>query len=61
MQEADPLIEASEGDAPAYRGTAYVVFEDLALVPIIIFLAALARMIDEGRIDEPGTARLAAV
>ncbi|MEM6534209.1 MAG: glycoside hydrolase/phage tail family protein [Pseudomonadota bacterium] len=32
-QEADPLIEAIEGSdqAPAYRGTAYVVFEDLPL------------------------------
>lgn len=32
-QTADPLIEAVEGDAPAYRGTAYVVFEDLPLGP----------------------------
>ncbi|MCS6622768.1 glycoside hydrolase/phage tail family protein [Roseibacterium beibuensis] len=30
-QTPDPLIEAVEGDAPAYRGTAYVVFEDLPL------------------------------
>lgn len=30
-QTPDPLIEAVEGAAPAYRGTAYVVFEDLAL------------------------------
>jgi hypothetical protein len=30
-QTPDPLIEAVEGSAPAYRGTAYVVFEDLAL------------------------------
>ncbi|MDQ8027218.1 MAG: glycoside hydrolase/phage tail family protein [Brevundimonas sp.] len=30
-QAPDPLIEAIEGDAPAYRGTAYVVFEDLPL------------------------------
>jgi hypothetical protein len=30
-QEADPLIEAKEGDAPAYRGLAYVVFERLPL------------------------------
>lgn len=32
-QEADPLIEAIEGRdcAPAYRGTAYIVFEDLPL------------------------------
>ncbi len=30
-QTPDPLIQAVEGDAPAYRGTAYVVFEDLAL------------------------------
>ncbi|WP_374597618.1 glycoside hydrolase/phage tail family protein [Brevundimonas sp.] len=32
-QMPDPLIEAVEGDAPAYRGCAYVVFEDLALGP----------------------------
>jgi hypothetical protein len=33
MQSADPLIVAKEGgaNAPAYRGTAYVVFERLAL------------------------------
>ncbi|MGU3456764.1 glycoside hydrolase TIM-barrel-like domain-containing protein [Brevundimonas sp. M1A4_2e] len=30
-QMPDPLIEAVEGQAPAYRGTAYVVFEDLPL------------------------------
>ncbi|KPF78394.1 hypothetical protein IP88_03845, partial [alpha proteobacterium AAP81b] len=30
-QAVDPLIAAAEGDAPAYRGLAYVVFEDLAL------------------------------
>ncbi|RZJ90037.1 MAG: hypothetical protein EON88_19025, partial [Brevundimonas sp.] len=30
-QAPDPLIEAIEGEAPAYRGTAYVVFEDLVL------------------------------
>lgn len=32
-QAPDPLIEAVEGAAPAYRGTAYVVFEDLPLAP----------------------------
>ncbi len=33
-QAPDPLIEAVEGEeAPAYRGTAYVVFEDLDLSP----------------------------
>lgn len=30
-QAIDPLIEAVEGTAPAYRGMAYVVFEDLDL------------------------------
>jgi len=30
-QLPDPLIAAVESDAPAYRGTAYVVFEDLPL------------------------------
>lgn len=28
-QAADPLIEAIEGEAPAYRGLAYIVFEDM--------------------------------
>ncbi|MCF3934451.1 glycoside hydrolase/phage tail family protein [Acuticoccus sp. M5D2P5] len=32
-QEADPLIEAIEGTAPAYRHTAYVVFEKLPIGP----------------------------
>ncbi|MBB5516544.1 hypothetical protein FHS89_002575 [Rubricella aquisinus] len=34
-QDADPLIAAVEGleDAPSYRGTAYLVFEDLELGP----------------------------
>ena len=34
-QDADPLIEATEGTdaAPAYRGVAYIVFEDLPLDP----------------------------
>ncbi|MBU2040530.1 MAG: glycoside hydrolase/phage tail family protein [Alphaproteobacteria bacterium] len=32
-QTPDPLIEAVEGTAPAYRGTAYVVFENLPLGP----------------------------
>ncbi|HEV7693251.1 MAG TPA: glycoside hydrolase/phage tail family protein [Hyphomonadaceae bacterium] len=30
-QLPDPLIEAVEGEAPAYRGIAYIVFEDLAV------------------------------
>jgi hypothetical protein len=30
-QAPDPAIEAVEGEAPAYRGIAYVVFEDLPL------------------------------
>jgi hypothetical protein len=32
-QAPDPLIEAVQGEAPAYRGVAYAVFEDLALGP----------------------------
>lgn len=32
-QEPDPLIEAVEGMAPAYRGTAYLVFEELDVTP----------------------------
>jgi len=31
MQTPDPLIVAKEGDAPAYRGLAYIVFERLPL------------------------------
>lgn len=30
-QAVDPLIAVAEGEAPAFRGLAYVVFEDLAL------------------------------
>jgi len=32
-QTPDPLIEAVEGEAPAFRSTAYAVFEDLPLGP----------------------------
>ncbi len=32
-QSVDPLIEAELGEAPAYRGVAYIVFEDLPLGP----------------------------
>ncbi|MEM1381282.1 MAG: glycoside hydrolase/phage tail family protein [Pseudomonadota bacterium] len=32
-QEPDTLIEAHEGGAPAYKGLAYIVFEDLQLGP----------------------------
>jgi len=32
-QLPDPLIAAIEGDAPAFRGTAYLVFENLDLTP----------------------------
>src|SRR5262249_7607298 len=32
VQTSDPLIVAKEGDAPAYRGLAYVVFERLPLM-----------------------------
>ncbi|MBL1436608.1 MAG: glycoside hydrolase/phage tail family protein [Rhodobacteraceae bacterium] len=49
-QMADPAIVAVEGDAPAYRGVAYVVFEDLDLtqfgnrVPQFNFEVIRARM-----------------
>lgn len=33
LQDPDPLIEAIEGDAPAFRGLAYIVFEDVDLTP----------------------------
>jgi len=32
-QSADPLITAVEGASPAYRGVAYIVFENLDLAP----------------------------
>lgn len=32
LQEADPLIEAKEENAPAYRGLAYLVFERMPIV-----------------------------
>ena len=32
-QQPDPLIVARQGESPAYRGTAYVVFERLPLTP----------------------------
>ena len=30
-QSVDPIIASAEGDCPAFRGSAYIVFEDLAL------------------------------
>lgn len=32
-QLPDPLIETIEGEAPAFRGVAYIVFEDVSLAP----------------------------
>ena len=52
-QAADPLIAAAEANAPAYRGTAYIVFEDLALaeygnrIPNLTFEV----FADEGELD----------
>ncbi len=40
-QQPDPLIEAVEGEAPAYRGVSYVVFEDL---PVDEFGARMPQM-----------------
>ena len=55
-QEPDPLIEAVEGtgEAPAFRGTAYIVFEDLPLdafgnrLPQFSFEVVRAASADEG-------------
>lgn len=56
-QLPDPLIAAAEGQAPAYRGLAYVVFEDLPLadwgnrIPNLSFeLIADTGPVDAGRV-----------
>lgn len=58
-QEPDPLIEGIEGTGlvPAYRGTAYVVFEDLPLAP---FGNRLPQLVFEvcRRVPPPGPAPL---
>jgi hypothetical protein len=57
-QAPDPLIEAVEDDAPAYRGTAYVVFEDLPLgtfgnrVPQLSFEVFRRPRGDEPRLED---------
>ncbi|HEY1072676.1 baseplate multidomain protein megatron [Brevundimonas sp.] len=56
-QTPDPLIEAVEGEAPAFRGTAYVVFEDLPLgafgnrAPQLAF-EVFRRAPGEGRLED---------
>lgn len=56
-QQPDALIEAVEGEAPAYRGTAYVVFEDMALaafgnrVPQLAF-EVFRSVSDEGGLEQ---------
>jgi len=68
-QVPDALIQAVEGRAPAYRGTAYVVFEDLNLSPFgdrvphdlllaLPYLATIAGVWISGRLR--GGARAAA-
>ncbi|MFZ5670880.1 MAG: baseplate multidomain protein megatron [Pseudomonadota bacterium] len=56
-QTPDALIEAIEGAAPAYRGCAYVVFEDLALEafgdrPPQLWFEVFRRPPDEGALEE---------
>lgn len=57
-QVPDPLIEAIEGAAPAYRGVAYVVFEDLSLeafgdrVPQLAFEVFRRARGDEPRLED---------
>lgn len=54
-QAPDPLIEAVEGEAPACRGTAYVVFEDLPLGPFGNRIPQLAfEVFNRPRGDVPG-------
>ena len=57
-QLADPLIEAIEGasQAPAYRGTAYIVFEDLPLADFGNRLPQLSFEVFRAAPDETGTA-----
>ncbi len=57
-QSPDPLIVASEGSAPAFRGLAYIVFEDF---PLDDFGARLPQLSFEVSrpVDRPGTASLA--
>ncbi len=57
-QVADPLIEAVEGPgrAPAYRGTAYLVFEDLPLGPFGNRLPQISAEIHAQPPDAEGTA-----
>lgn len=56
-QAPDPLIEAIEGEAPAYRGLAYIVFEDLAVdqfgarMPQLSFEVVRQAGGDEGRME----------
>lgn len=57
-QEPDALIEAIEGDAPAYRGVAYVVFEDL---PVDDFGARPPQMSFEVLRPLPGDGKLEAL
>ncbi|MCP4102884.1 MAG: hypothetical protein GY750_15915, partial [Lentisphaerae bacterium] len=58
-QEPDPTIEAYEGETPAYRGTAYVVFTDLDLtnygnrIPNITFgVVPVGSLVEPGRIKQ---------
>ncbi|GAB5457396.1 MAG: glycoside hydrolase/phage tail family protein [Henriciella sp.] len=58
-QEPDPLIEAIEGagQAPAYRGAAYIVFEDLPLTPYGNRLPQLAFEVVRAGQTKPDTLR----
>lgn len=76
-QAVDPLIAAAEGagQAPAYRGTAYAVFEELALedfgnrIPSLSFevtadaapvaIGAIAEALGEGAVEAGGTPAVA--
>ncbi len=60
-QPPDPLIMAAEGDAPAFRGLAYVVFEDLALAEFGNRLPSLAFEINTAATARPLGAALAAL
>jgi hypothetical protein len=62
-QLPDPKIEAIEGAgrAPAYRGTAYVVFDDLDLTPYGNRIPQLNFEVFRAPVDLPGVARPAAL
>jgi len=54
-QAPDPLIEAIEGAAPAYRGVAYLVFEDFPVTPYGDRIPNISVEVVSAPNDEPGS------